>query len=55
MPVAATVEVFMSNGMLYQRMKLNEGAATLNIDRSGIYFLRITGEGRTVIKRVIVR
>ncbi|MDE6113059.1 MAG: T9SS type A sorting domain-containing protein, partial [Bacteroidales bacterium] len=55
LPVAATVEVFMSNGMLYQRMKLSEGNATLNIERSGIYFLRITGEGRTAIKRVIVR
>ncbi|MDE6514582.1 MAG: T9SS type A sorting domain-containing protein, partial [Bacteroidales bacterium] len=37
LPVAATVEVFMSNGMLYQRMKLGEGATTLNIERSGIY------------------
>ncbi|MDE7091424.1 MAG: chitobiase/beta-hexosaminidase C-terminal domain-containing protein, partial [Bacteroidales bacterium] len=55
LPVAATVEVFMSNGMLYQRLTLAGGTATLNIDRSGIYFLRITGEGRTVIKRVIVR
>ncbi|MDE5743620.1 MAG: chitobiase/beta-hexosaminidase C-terminal domain-containing protein, partial [Bacteroidales bacterium] len=55
LPVAATIEVFMSNGMLYQRMKLSEGNATLNIERSGIYFLRITGEGRTAIKRVIVR
>ncbi|MDE5743343.1 MAG: T9SS type A sorting domain-containing protein, partial [Bacteroidales bacterium] len=55
LPVAATVEVFMSNGMLYQRLKLSEGATTLNIERSGIYFLRITGEGRTTIKRLIVR
>ncbi|MDE6308049.1 MAG: T9SS type A sorting domain-containing protein, partial [Bacteroidales bacterium] len=55
LPVAATVEVFMSNGMLYQRMKLGEGTATLNIERSGIYFLRITGEGRTTVKRLIIR
>ena len=55
LPVAATVEVFMSNGMLYQRMKLSEGNTALTIDRSGIYFLRITGEGRTAVKRVIVR
>ncbi|MDE5559790.1 MAG: chitobiase/beta-hexosaminidase C-terminal domain-containing protein, partial [Bacteroidales bacterium] len=55
LPVAATVEVFMSNGMLYQRMKLSEGTTTLNIERSGIYFLRITGEGRTAVKRIIVR
>ncbi|MDE6515351.1 MAG: T9SS type A sorting domain-containing protein [Bacteroidales bacterium] len=41
--------------MLYQRMKLGEGATTLNIERSGIYVLRITGEGRTAVKRVIVR
>ncbi|MDE6514710.1 MAG: T9SS type A sorting domain-containing protein, partial [Bacteroidales bacterium] len=55
LPVAATIEVFMSNGMLYQRVKALAGNATLNIERSGIYFLRITGEGRTTIKRVIVR
>ncbi|MDE6440218.1 MAG: chitobiase/beta-hexosaminidase C-terminal domain-containing protein, partial [Bacteroidales bacterium] len=55
LPVAATIEVFMSNGMLYQRLKLSEGATTLNIERSGIYFLRITGEGRTTVKRLIIR
>ncbi|MDE6515734.1 MAG: chitobiase/beta-hexosaminidase C-terminal domain-containing protein, partial [Bacteroidales bacterium] len=55
LPVAATVEVFASNGVLVQRMKLSEGKATLNIDRSGIYILRITGEGRTTVKRLIVR
>ncbi len=55
LPVAATVDVFMSNGMLYQRLTLAQGSTTLNIERSGVYFLRITGEGRTVVKRVIVR
>ena len=55
LPVAATIEVFASNGVLTQRISANAGVATLNIDRSGIYFLRITGEGRTAIKRVIVR
>ena len=55
LPVAATIEVFMSNGMLYQRVKALAGSATLNIERSGIYFFRITGEGRTAIKRVVVR
>ncbi|MDE6307483.1 MAG: chitobiase/beta-hexosaminidase C-terminal domain-containing protein, partial [Bacteroidales bacterium] len=55
LPVAATMEVFMSNGMLYQRVKAMAGVATLNIERSGIYILRITGEGRTTVKRIIVR
>ena len=55
LPVAATIEVFASNGVLTQRISANAGVATLNIDRSGIYFLRITGEGRAAIKRVIVR
>ncbi len=55
LPVAATVDVFMSNGMLYQRLTLAQGSTTLNIERSGIYFLRITGEGRTTVKRLIVR
>ncbi|MDE6515491.1 MAG: chitobiase/beta-hexosaminidase C-terminal domain-containing protein [Bacteroidales bacterium] len=55
LPVAATIEVFASNGVLCQRVKAVAGVATLNIDRGGIYFLRITGEGRTTVKRVIVR
>ncbi len=55
LPVAATVDVFMSNGMLYQRLTLAQGSTTLNIERSGVYFLRITGEGRTTVKRLIIR
>ena len=55
LPVAATIEVFASNGVLTQRVNAGAGNATLNINRSGIYFLRITGEGRTAIKRIIVR
>ena len=54
LPVAATIEVFASNGVLTQRVNAAAGNATLNINRSGIYFLRITGEGRTAIKRIIV-
>ena len=55
LPVAATIEVFASNGVLTQRVNAAAGVFTLTLDRSGIYFLRITGEGRTAIKRVIVR
>ncbi|MDE6440446.1 MAG: T9SS type A sorting domain-containing protein, partial [Bacteroidales bacterium] len=55
LPVAGTVEVFMSNGALYQQVNAAAGVTTLNINRSGIYFLRITGEGRAAIKRIIVR
>lgn len=55
LPVAATVEVFASTGVLRQRMEAGAGIVTLNIDRSGIYFLRITADGRTTVKRVVVR
>ena len=55
LPVAVTIEVFASNGVLTQRVNAAAGVSTLTLDRSGIYFLRIAGEGRTVIKRVIVR
>ena len=55
LPVAATIEVFASNGVLTQRVNAAAGVFTLTLDRSGIYFLRITGEGRTAIKRVVVR
>ena len=55
LPVAATIEVFTANGVLTQRVNAAAGVATLNINRSGIYFLRITGEGRTAVKRVVVR
>ena len=55
LPVAVTIEVFASNGVLTQRVNAAAGVFTLTLDRSGIYFLRITGEGRTAIKRIIVR
>ncbi|MDE6112281.1 MAG: chitobiase/beta-hexosaminidase C-terminal domain-containing protein, partial [Bacteroidales bacterium] len=55
LPVAATVDVFMANGTLYRRLNLGAGVTTLHIERSGIYFLRIAGDGRVVIKRIIVR
>ena len=55
LPVAATIEVFASNGVLTQRVNAAAGVFTLTLDRSGIYFLRIAGEGRATIKRVIVR
>ncbi|MDE7150405.1 MAG: T9SS type A sorting domain-containing protein, partial [Bacteroidales bacterium] len=55
LPVAATVEVFASNGILQQRLESGAGVVALNIERSGIYFIRVTGGGRAAVKRVIVR
>ncbi|MDE6514512.1 MAG: T9SS type A sorting domain-containing protein, partial [Bacteroidales bacterium] len=55
LPVAATVEVFAANGRLCRRLQSGAGTATLRIDRPGLYLLRITGGGRTMVKRVIVR
>ncbi|MDE6112896.1 MAG: T9SS type A sorting domain-containing protein [Bacteroidales bacterium] len=55
LPVAATVEVFTVSGRLCRRLQLGAGTATLRIDRSGLYLLRITGAGRTAVKRLIVR
>ena len=55
LPVAATIEVFASNGVLTQRVNAAAGVFTLTLDRSGIYFLRIAGEGRATVKRVVVR
>ncbi len=55
LPVPATVEVFASNGVLRERINAGAGVLSLSLDRSGIYFLRITGEGRTTVKRIVVR
>ena len=55
LPVAATVEVFASNGVLVRSFNAAAGKSTLSLDHSGIYFVRIMGEGRTTVKRVIVR
>lgn len=55
LPVAARVEVFGSNGVLRQRVEAGAGLLTLTVDHSGVYFIRITGEGRTTVKRVVVR
>ena len=55
LPVAATVEVFASNGVLVRSFNAAAGKSTLSLDHSGIYFVRIMGEGRATVKRVIVR
>lgn len=55
LPAAATVEVFAANGVLCQRFNAAAGTATLNLNRSGVYLLRIAGHGRTTVKRVVVR
>ena len=55
LPVAATVEVFAGNGVLVRSFNAAAGKSTLSLDHSGIYFVRIMGEGRTTVKRVIVK
>ena len=55
LPVAATVEVFASTGVLVRSFNAAAGKSTLSLDHSGIYFVRIMGEGRATVKRVIVR
>ena len=55
LPVAATVEVFAGNGVLVRSFNAAAGKSTLSLDHSGIYFVRIMGEGRATVKRVIVR
>ncbi|MDE7150467.1 MAG: T9SS type A sorting domain-containing protein, partial [Bacteroidales bacterium] len=55
LPVAATVEVFASNGILQQRLESGAGTVRLQVNRSGIYFLRITGNGLNAVYKVVIR
>ncbi|MDE5606599.1 MAG: T9SS type A sorting domain-containing protein, partial [Bacteroidales bacterium] len=55
LPVDATIDIFATNGVLVRSINAKAGKTTLNLDHSGIYFLRIAGEGRATVKRVIVR
>ncbi|MDE5544776.1 MAG: chitobiase/beta-hexosaminidase C-terminal domain-containing protein, partial [Bacteroidales bacterium] len=55
LPVDATIDIFATNGVLVRSINAKAGKATLSLDYSGIYFLRIAGEGTATVKRVIVR
>ncbi|MDE5762984.1 MAG: chitobiase/beta-hexosaminidase C-terminal domain-containing protein [Bacteroidales bacterium] len=55
LPVAATVDVFASNGVLVKSLTATEGKTTLSLNHSGIYFVRVMAGNKSTVKRVIVR
>ncbi len=54
-PERARVEIFGLNGAMLMSREVNAGVAAFNLDHSGIYFVRVTANNKTAIKRVVVR
>ena len=51
-----TVEVFNTNGQIVKRVRLNAGVNAMQLNNSGIYFVRFTAaNGQVAIKKVVVR
>ena len=51
-----TVEVFNTNGQIVKRARLNAGVNAMQLNNSGIYFVRFTAaNGQVAIKKVVVR
>ena len=51
-----TVEVFNTNGQIVKRTRLNAGVNAMQLNNSGIYFVRFTAaNGQVAIKKVVVR
>ena len=51
-----TVEVFNTNGQIVKRARLNAGVNAMQLNYSGIYFVRFTAaNGQVAIKKVVVR
>ena len=51
-----TVEVFNTNGQIVKRVRLTAGVNAMQLNNSGIYFVRFTAaNGQVAIKKVVVR
>lgn len=54
-PVNAVIEVFAANGRMVKRADLSAGMNTMQLDNTGIYFVRVRANGQVSIKKVVVR
>lgn len=54
-PDNAVVEVFAANGSKVVRVAVSAGKNAMKLDNAGVYFVRISANGQSVVKKVVVR
>ncbi|MDE7337697.1 MAG: T9SS type A sorting domain-containing protein, partial [Bacteroidales bacterium] len=52
---SARMEIFTVGGVMIRNAELSEGKNEIRLDRSGIYFVRLTGAHGAAVNRVIVK
>lgn len=53
-PERAQVEIFAVNGQMIRQMEVMAGKTAVEINRAGVYFLRVRAGGKTAVKRVVI-
>lgn len=53
-PERAQVEIFAVNGQLVKQMEVMAGKTAVQIDRNGVYFMRVRANGKTAVKRIVI-
>lgn len=53
-PERAQVEIFAVNGQLVRQMEVMAGKTAVQIDRNGVYFMRVRANGKTAVKRIVI-
>ena len=54
-PVDAMVEIYAANGHRVATRMVAAGTETFALATSGIYFVRVTADGKTAVRRIVVR
>ena len=54
-PVDALVEIYAANGHRVATRTVVAGTETFALATSGIYFVRVTADGKTAVRRIVVR
>lgn len=53
-PERAQVEIFAVNGQMIRQMGVMAGKTAVEINRAGVYFLRVRAGGKTAVKRIVI-
>ncbi|MDE6631309.1 MAG: T9SS type A sorting domain-containing protein, partial [Bacteroidales bacterium] len=54
-PVDAVVEIYAANGHRVAARRVVAGTETFALETSGMYFVRVTANGKTAVRRIVVR
>lgn len=53
-PERAQVEIFAVNGQLVKQMEVMAGKTSVQINRTGVYFMRVRANGKTAVRRIVI-